>query len=210
MLPETITYLDYFGTVVFAITGCLVAARKQSDILAFMLLGLVTAVGGGTIRDILIGRFPVFWIENPHYILICAATAIMMFTGLHQLKRIKHYDFYLVWADAIGLSTFTIIGTHIALNAGISIAPSILLGVSTACFGSVIRDIISDENTLIMRNDIYMTASIIGSVTYIILTKLGFGTMAVYIAFAVCFVIRGLAIRFNLKLPGHKYFEKDI
>lgn len=209
MLPLTITYLDYFGTIVFAITGCLVAAKKQSDILAFILLGIATAVGGGTIRDILIGRLPVFWVNHPVYIIICILVAVMMFTGLHHLKRIRHYDFYLVWADAVGLATFTIIGTHIAINAEIQIVPALLLGVMTACFGSVVRDILSGEPTLIMRNDIYMTASLLGAITYSAMNALNMDQWAVFGGFSACFVTRGLGIHYGLKLPGHRYFENQ-
>lgn len=113
------------------------------------------------------------------------------------------------WADAIGLSTFTIIGTHIAMTSGIPIIPSILLGVSTACFGGVIRDLLSGHSTLIMRNDVYMTASIIGATVYIILVKMNMDAYAVIISFISSLSIRGLAIQYDLKLPGHKYFEND-
>lgn len=207
MLPETVIYLDYFGTIVFAMTGCLVAARRQSDVLAFILLGLVTAVGGGTLRDLLIGRTPIFWLTNQSYIVICIATAVMMFVGLHHLKRIKHYEFLLVWGDAVGLATFTIIGTHIALVNDIAFIPSILLGISTACFGGVIRDVISNESTLIFRNDIYMTACGVGAFVYAILYYMGLGISAIVVGFAITFLIRGIAIHYNLKLPGHKYFD---
>lgn len=187
----------------FAITGCLVAARKGSDILGFILLGLVTAVGGGTIRDMLIGRTPVFWIENPIYLFICVVVGVMMFVGLHHIKRIRHYEFMLVWADAIGIATFTVIGTYIAIDNGISFLPAILLGVSTACFGGLIRDLISQEETLIFRQDIYMTACIAGAGCLIITHGLGYQTLAASLGFAVTLIIRGLAILYGLRLPRH-------
>jgi len=207
MLPETITYLDYFGTVVFAITGCLIAARKQSDILAFILLGLVTAVGGGTLRDLLIGRTPVFWLTNEIYIMLCIGTALVMFVGLHHIQRIKHYKAFLLWSDAVGLATFTMIGTHIAVQADVGFVPAILLGVTTACFGGVIRDLLSNEVTLIFRNDIYMTACIAGSLVYIVTQHMGYETLAIPFGFLTCLTLRGLAIQYKLQLPGHKYFE---
>ena len=154
--------LDYFGTIVFAISGCIVAARKQSDILAFILLGLVTAVGGGTLRDLLIGRTPLFWLTNHTYLLICIVTAFIMFIGLQHIQKSRHYKFILLWSDAIGISTFSILGTHIALTSGIAPVPAILLGVSTACFGGILRDMLSHEVTLIFMRDIYMTACIAG------------------------------------------------
>jgi uncharacterized membrane protein YeiH len=205
MFPDAIIYLDYFGTVVFAITGCLVAAKRQSDVLAFILLGLVTAVGGGTIRDLLIGRTPVFWLMSETYILICIITGFMMFIGLHHIKRIRHYNFYLVWADAIGLATFTVIGTHIALTNDIAFVPSILLGVSTACFGGVIRDIIASEETLIFRNDIYMTACLLGALTYGSIYILEMPLVAIITGFLVTLMTRGAAIIYQLKLPSHKH-----
>lgn len=207
MLPEILIFLDYFGTIIFAITGCLVAARMQSDILGFILLGLVTAVGGGTIRDLLIGRTPVFWTINEIYIILCIGTALIMFIGLHHLTRIRHYKSFLLWSDAIGISTFTIIGTHIAIESGVGFVPSILLGVSTACFGGVLRDMLSNQTTLIFRNDIYMTACILGSVIYATLFHFGFDALAVPCGFISCFTLRALAIKYRLKLPMHKYFE---
>ena len=207
MLPETITYLDYFGTVVFAASGCLVAAKKQSDILAFILLGLITAVGGGTLRDLLIGRVPVFWIMDEIYLILTIATAVVMFVGLHHIERIRHYKSLLLWSDAVGISTFTIIGTHIAVQSGIGFVPAILLGVSTACFCGILRDMLSNEVTLIFRNDIYMTACIFGAVIYQLFYYAGYQSWAVPVAFIACFGVRGLAIRYRLKLPGHKYFQ---
>jgi len=207
MLPDMITYLDYFGTIVFAMTGCLVAARKQSDILAFILLGLLTAVGGGTLRDLLIGRTPVFWLIDEIYLLLTITTAVIMFIGLHHIERIRHYRSMLLWSDAVGISTFTIIGTHIAVQSGIGFVPAILLGVSTACFGGILRDVLSNEITLIFRNDIYMTACIFGSIIYQIFYYFGYETLAVPMAFLACFSVRGLAIRYRLKLPGHNYFR---
>lgn len=203
MITEFMTALDYFGTVVFAITGCLVAAKRGSDILAFVLLGFVTAVGGGTIRDVLMGRMPVFWVEGPIYLIICIVTGTMMFMGLQHMKRIKNYEFMLVWADAIGLATFTVIGTHIAISGGVPALPAILLGVSTACFGGLIRDLLSQEETLIFKKDIYMTACIIGAIIYIACYSLRLETLAVIGGFSSTFIIRGLAIHFHLKLPGH-------
>lgn len=207
MISEIITHLDYFGTIIFAATGCLVAAKRQSDILAFILLGLITAVGGGTIRDLLIGRTPIFWLVEQRYIILCIVTAFVMFISLHNIKRIKHYDIFLIWADAIGLATFTAIGTHIAVIHGIAFFPAILLGVSTACFGGMLRDIISGETTLLFRNDIYMTACIIGSLTYILMANLYFEEIAIIASFIVTFFVRALAITCQLKLPGYRYFD---
>jgi uncharacterized membrane protein YeiH len=209
MFPEAITYLDYFGTVVFAITGCLIAARKQSDILAFILLGLVTAVGGGTLRDLLIGRTPIFWLTNEIYILLCIGTALVMFVGLHHLNRIKHYKAFLLWSDAIGLATFTMIGTHIALESGVGFVPAILLGVTTACFGGVLRDLLSNEVTLIFRKDIYMTACIVGGMVYGGMVHYDI-PYAMISGFFVCLGLRGLAIQYRLQLPGHRYFDNEI
>ena len=200
-------FLDYFGTAVFAASGCVVAARKQSDILAFILLGLVTAVGGGTLRDLLIGRTPLFWLTNQTYIFICILTAFILFFGLQHIQKARHYKSMLLWSDAIGISTFTIIGTHIALTSGIGFIPAVLLGVSTACFGGILRDMLSHEVTLIFMRDIYMMACVAGSVVYILMFNNGFEPYAAPLGFLTCFTLRGLAILYNLKLPGHRYFE---
>jgi uncharacterized membrane protein YeiH len=210
MLPEAIIYMQYFGTIVLAVTGCLVAARKRGDILAFILFGLVTAVGGGTLRDLIIGRTPIFWVIDASYLIICVAVAFLMFRGLNHMRKIKHYEFYLVWADALGLATFTIVGTHIAIAADVSHIAAILLGVMSASFGGIIRDIIAGEETLILRQDIYMMAGIIGAAAYIIC--LDYTSIphnyAVYGCIALIFAVRGAAIQFNLKMPGHRYFEQ--
>lgn len=209
MLPEAIIYMQYFGTIVLAATGCLVAARKRGDILAFILFGLVTAVGGGTLRDLIIGRTPVFWVMDASYLIICVAVAFLMFRGLNQMRKIKHYEFYLVWADALGLATFTIVGTHIAIAAEVSHIAAILLGVMSASFGGIIRDIIAGEETLVLQKDIYMMAGIIGAAAYIICldyTNIPHA-YAVYGCIGLIFVIRGAAIQFKLKMPGHQYFE---
>ena len=209
MFSTPLMSLDYFGTIVFAMSGCIVAARRQSDILAFILLGLITAVGGGTLRDLLIGRTPLFWLTDHIYISICIITALVMFISLQHIQKSRHYKSMLLWSDAIGISTFTIIGTHIALTADIAMIPAVLLGVSTACFGGILRDMLSNEVTLIFMRDIYMTACIAGSVTYILLFNSDYTQFAAPLSFGVCFVLRALAIKYNLKLPGHKYFENE-
>lgn len=209
MFSPTMIFLDYFGTIVFAMSGCLVAARRQSDILAFILLGLLTAVGGGTLRDLLLGRTPIFWLTNEAYLVLCICTAFIMFIGLQKIQKAKHYKSMLLWSDAIGISTFTIIGTHIALSAGVGFVPAVLLGVCTACFGGVLRDMLSHEVTLIFMRDIYMTACIAGAIVYIILFESSYAAYAAPLGFLTCFGLRALAIKYNLKLPGHTYFENQ-
>ena len=185
--------LDMIGTIVFAITGCLVAARKKNDLVGFILLALVTGTGGGTLRDIILGRLPVFWVEAPIYLYLCVGTAAVMFV---IARRVEGWRQLLLWLDAVGLATFAVIGCSIALDAGAPPVVAWLMGVMTASFGGIIRDILSDEPTLVMRKEIYASAALLGAIAY-------WASGMIWVGVAAGFALRAVAIHYRLTLPGY-------
>lgn len=195
-------WLDCMGVVTFAVTGCLVAARRRVDLVGFALLATVTGVGGGTLRDMVLGRLPVFWVVQPLYLYLCLATAAVMFLAAHWIRR---KEGLVLWADAVGLAVFTLIGTRIGMAEGAAGAVCILMGIMTAAFGGILRDVLSAEPTLVMRKEIYITASFCGALACWSLDRAGVdGTVAALVSFTVTFGIRAAAIRYGLSLPGYR------
>jgi len=197
-----LTLFDYCGTAVFAITGCLVAARRGVDIIGFIWLATVTAIGGGTLRDLIIGR-DVFWVMQPLYLYLCLAVGVVMFFIAHWIHRHMHL---ILWFDAVGLALFAVIGTQIALNAGMNIPVCITMGIITATMGGVFRDLLAGEATLIFRREIYVTAAVLSSVTFLGLTLGGLAeTACVAIGVTAGFTLRAMALRYRLMLPGYDW-----
>lgn len=202
MVATFIGALDWLGLAVFAVTGALVASRKQMDIVGFALLAAVTGIGGGTVRDIVLGRFPVFWVEQPAYVGVCVAVAIVVFFTAHIPE--SRYRL-LLWLDAVGLSFFCIVGVQRAMDTGAGPAIAIIMGVITATFGGVIRDMLGGEIPVILRKEIYATAALAGSAAFAGLLQSGISPLAAAIAgFCACFAIRGLALHFGWSLPAYK------
>ncbi len=194
-------WLDFLGVAVFAATGALTASRKQLDIVGFMLLAAVTGIGGGTLRDLLIGR-PVFWIGQPVYIAVTTGVALLVFFTAHRLEsRFR----VLLWLDAMGLSLFCAMGADIALAQGTPASVAVLMGTMTATCGGLIRDIVCAEVPLVLRREIYVTAAALGALVFVGLSALGAGPDASLIAAAAaCFAIRGLALWHGWSLPAYR------
>jgi len=194
--------VDLFGTTVFAFSGALAAQRRQMDIFGIALVGLVTAVGGGSLRDALLGATPVFWVQRPMYILfvllgLCAAIP----AGLIQ-RRMKRSYYLLLVADAIGISAFTVIGAEKAMHYSTSALVLILMGTFTAVMGGVFRDIICNEIPLVLRKEIYATACIVGAAGFLALLHLGTGVGYAMLGGGLAtFAIRLMAVRYSLSLP---------
>lgn len=197
-------WLELIGVAVFAASGALTASRKQMDLGGFAVVATVAAIGGGTIRDLLLGAKPVYWVIDPVYPLTCAGVALLLFfTAPLFESRFRA----LLWADALGLSLFCATGTEIAIRGDASWGAAVLLGVITATFGGIIRDVLCGDIPLILRKEVYAAAALVGSSIYAILRYLGTEpAIATIAAFSVCFAVRGVAIRFGLSLPvyGHK------
>ncbi len=187
------------GVVVFAISGALTASRKQLDLGGFALIATVTAIGGGTLRDLLTGTRPVFWIVEPVYPVICATVAVaIFFTAPLFESRLRA----LLWADALGLALFCVTGSENALHQGVPPVAAIIMGVITATFGGIVRDVFCNEVPLILRREIYATAALAGAGIYVALRGLDADRLwASLIAFSICFLIRAVAISRGLSLP---------
>jgi len=191
--------LEMLGTAAFAITGALAASRKNMDIFGFFVLALMPAIGGGTIRDVIIDRTPVFWIDDNRYVIVALVAALVVYlTSWKPGSRRR----LLVWMDAIGLALFATLGTQISLAYETGPLVAVMLGVTTAVTGGMIRDIICVEIPLVLSGEIYATAAFVASVTYVGADYLGLHeSMAVGLAVALGFLVRALAIRFDWSLP---------
>ncbi|MDX2156691.1 MAG: trimeric intracellular cation channel family protein [Hyphomicrobiaceae bacterium] len=192
--------LDLLAAAVFAMTGALVASRKQMDIVGFMWLGIVTGVGGGTVRDVLLG-VPVFWIKAPAPVLACLAASVAVYFTAHLVH--SRYR-VILWLDAVGMALVTVAGTAKGLDAGAGPFVAAVMGVITAVVGGVIRDVLGQEPSIILRREIYVTASALGAAVYVLVIGLGQDRITSAIAgFLAAFVVRGLAIAFGWSLPTY-------
>jgi uncharacterized membrane protein YeiH len=192
--------LEIAGTAAFAISGALAASRKNMDIFGFCVLALMPAVGGGTVRDIIIDRVPVFWISDNRYIAVAIIAALVVyFTSYKPGSRRR----ILIWMDALGLALFAALGTEICLQHDTGPLVAIMLGVTTAVTGGMIRDIICNEIPLILSREIYATAAFVASVCYVLANEVGLGEQLVLVvAVSAGFATRALAIIYNWSLPS--------
>jgi uncharacterized membrane protein YeiH len=193
--------LEMLGTAAFAVSGALAASRKRMDIFGFCVLALMPAVGGGTIRDIIIDRVPVFWVSDNRYILVAIIAALIVFFAPHPKPGGRRQ--LLIWADALGLALFAALGTQISLAHDTGPLVAVMLGVVTAVTGGMIRDIICNEIPLILAREIYATAAFVASLTYVLVDRAGVGSSwSLGAGVAAGFAVRGLAIHYNWSLPS--------
>ena len=201
-MEQWIAWLDLCGVAVFAASGALTASRKQMDIVGFCLIATVTGIGGGTVRDLLLGQGAVYWITQPVYVLICIGVGVLMFFTAPYLE--SRYR-VLLWADAAGLALFCVTGAEKALEVTNSLPVSVIMGVMTATFGGIIRDVLCAEVPLILRKEIYATAGAAGALTYIALILLSVAPVWAQLAgFGTAFTIRAVGIAFGVSLPVYK------
>ena len=197
-LFRLVPFFDVLAVVVFAVSGALVASRKGMDVIGFMWLAVITGVGGGTVRDVIL-NVPVFWVQNPLHVYACLVTAVVMHF-VAPLAESRHR--VLLWLDAFGLALFTVAGTVKALDAGAPPLVGVVMGVVTGSVGGIIRDTLGHVPSVIMRREIYMTASVLGGCAYVLLSLLGVGRLpSMIVSFLVTFGVRGLALRFGWSLP---------
>jgi uncharacterized membrane protein YeiH len=197
--------IDILGTIAFAISGVLVAMNKRMDPFGVFIIAFVTAVGGGTLRDLLIGFTPVFWMMDMTFIYVITAAA---FTAIVFRNQIKHLRKSLFLFDTIGIGLYTVIGIEKGLNAGLHPLICIALGTMSACFGGVIRDILCNEIPVIFRKEVYATACIFGGITYFILRQFIVDQNLIFvIALSVVITARLLAVIFKISLPT--IYRKD-
>ncbi|MGB5190877.1 trimeric intracellular cation channel family protein [Robiginitalea sp.] len=192
--------VDILGTVAFAISGVLVAMEKRLDLFGVGIIALVTAIGGGTLRDMLIGNTPVTWTTTPLYMYLILATVIV--TILFQ-SRLKYLRTSLFLFDTIGIGFYTMIGINKGMEAGLEPLICITLGTITASFGGVIRDILCNEIPVIFRKEIYATACILGGAGYFLLRQTALPEGYAFLLGVVIVIgIRLAAVRYHIALPN--------
>ncbi|MBX3531374.1 MAG: trimeric intracellular cation channel family protein [Rhizobiaceae bacterium] len=196
-----ILVFDFAGIAVFAATGALAASRKQLDIVGFLFLASVTAIGGGTFRDLILGA-PVFWVVEPAYVIVCAAVAVVVYFTAHL---IEYRYIALLWFDAVGLAAYCVFGAWKGLTLTGSPTIGVVMGVLTATFGGVLRDLLANEPSVLLRPEIYVTAALAGSATFTVLTLAGAPLLAAALAgFLAAFLVRGGALRFGWSFPPYR------
>lgn len=196
----TIQLFNYAGIFVFAATGALAASRRQLDIMAFIFLAAVTGIGGGTLRDLILG-VPVFWVKDPASLLVCTAAAVVVYFTANLLE--SRYRL-LLWLDAVGLAAYSVMGAAKSLALGFDSTIAVVTGIMTATFGGILRDIISGEPSVVMRREIYVTAALAGSLVYIFLHGAAvMPEVAALAAALAAFTVRGGALYFGWYLPTY-------
>lgn len=194
-----ILFIDILGTIAFAISGVLTALNKRLDPFGILIIAFATAVGGGTLRDVLIDA-PVAWMRNLTYVYVIVGSTI--FAVIFR-KRLGYIRKSLFLFDTIGIALYTVVGVEKGIEAGFSPVICVALGTMTACFGGVLRDILCNEIPIIFRKEIYATACILGATAYFLMNETlipeGF---IVIIAGAIVIVVRLLAVYYNLSLPS--------
>ncbi|SDS00994.1 Uncharacterized membrane protein YeiH [Maribacter dokdonensis] len=192
--------IDILGTIAFAISGVLVAMDKRLDVFGVLIIAFVTAVGGGTLRDLLIGIKPVGWLNAPVHLLIIVVTVLLAIIFVKQLKYVRKSLFLF---DTIGIGLYTMVGIEKGLAADLLPVMCIALGTITACFGGVIRDILCNEIPVIFRKEIYATVCILGGLVYFVLIQFPIkDTIAYSLAILTIIIMRVLAVRFKISLPN--------
>lgn len=193
--------LDLIGVGVFAISGALAAAEKRLDILGFLLFGTVTGIGGGTLRDLLLHTGEVFWIGDTAYLWMCIGAGVATWFLAHLFVSLRRV---LLWADALGLALFSVLGTQKALAFDAPLLVAIGMGMMTATFGSLIRDGLLGRPPVLLEPDIYVTAAALGAVSYVALESQPWAReVALPLAVAAAFSLRAAAILFDLRLPKY-------
>ena len=198
-LGPVLEFLNLAGIAVFALSGALLAAEKKQTLVTFIFFAVVTGVGGGTMRDLLIGA-PVFWVGTNATLLICIGAAL----GVWTLSRKVIAEKALLWFDAVGLAAYATYGAAKALNYGVAPVPAFAMGVMTACVGGIIRDVLAGEPSILMRPELYVTAAALASGLFVIATLAGAPPLlAALVAGLMGFALRGAAIARGISLPAY-------
>ncbi len=202
MAVSLLTLLDYAGVALFAATGALAASRKQLDLIGFLFFAAATGVGGGTLRDLVLGQAPVFWVKDPTYLLVCAGVGIFLFLTAH---RVEWRYRLLIWLDAVGLAAYSVMGAAKGLAITGSPTIAIVTGTMTATFGGILRDLIANEPSILLRPEIYVTAALAGAAAFTATALLGLplpysSAAGIFTAFA----LRGGAIHHGWTLPRYR------
>ncbi|MEG3163273.1 trimeric intracellular cation channel family protein [Sphingomonas sp. PB2P19] len=200
ILPVAAPWADLAGLAVFAASGALAAAKRGQTAVTLAFFALITGVGGGTVRDLLIGA-PVFWVHDARAAAVCLAIAMLIWTTPERWWKDEALD----WFDAVGLAAYAVYGAAKAMRYGIPPVPAAVMGVVTACVGGIIRDMLAGEPSILMRPELYVTAAALSSATYVALVLIGVPTAwAAVIGASAGFALRAAAIRYHLALPAYR------
>jgi uncharacterized membrane protein YeiH len=197
---DALIVLDFFGIAVFAVSGALLAAERRLDFVTFVFFAAVTGVGGGTLRDLLIGA-PVFWVRTNATLLICIGAAIGVWFVRPGAMTRKAID----WFDAAGLAAYATYGSAKALGFGVAPVPAFAMGVLTACFGGIVRDVLAGEPTILMRKELYVTPAALAAGLFVGLNLIGAPLLvAAAVAIGLGFALRSGAMIWGWSLPAYR------
>ncbi|RJL06332.1 trimeric intracellular cation channel family protein [Paracoccus aestuarii] len=202
-LAALVTVLDYGSVLIFALTGALVASRAQLDPVGFVFMAALTAVGGGTLRDLILNREAVFWVANPSYVLMAAGAALVVFWTAHLLESRQRW---LVWLDSVALAVAVAAGAGVAMEMGSPPVIVVIMGIATGTFGGLMRDVVGNEVPLVFKQgELYLTAAFGGAVAAVVLVWLGLNRAEALIAGAVVvWVLRAGSLAFGWALPLYR------
>ena len=198
--PALISWLDLFGIAVFAASGALAAAQRQQTLVTFSFFALITGVGGGTVRDLLIGA-PVFWVQDWRFAATCMIMAGLVWVTPRNVWNARALD----WFDAVGIAIYAVFGTWKSLTLGVPMLPAMMMGVITACVGGIIRDVLAGEPSILLKPEIYVTAAALASGLFGLLLWGGLPVLvAAAISSAAGFALRAMAILKGWAIPAYK------
>ncbi|MGB5077995.1 MAG: trimeric intracellular cation channel family protein [Sphingorhabdus sp.] len=200
LAPALIAWLDLFGIAVFAASGALAAAQRGQTLVTFSFFALITGVGGGTVRDLLIGA-PVFWVHDWRFPATCLVTAGLVWVTPTGFWRPRALD----WFDAVGIAIYAVFGAWKSLTLGISLLPAMMMGVITACVGGIIRDVLAGEPSILLKPEIYVTAAALAAGLFVSLTWAGLPVLpAAILSAGAGFGLRAMAILKGWAIPGYR------
>ncbi|MDO4427773.1 MAG: trimeric intracellular cation channel family protein [Moraxella sp.] len=196
---DVIYVLDMIGVIACATAGTILAMKKNFDFFGCILVSMVGAIGGGTVRDVILDRHPLFWTQDLSYLIVITITSLLVQLFINHSHKL---DLPLKLFDAVGLSAFSVIGFGVAVKMGYAAPICVLMAVLTSIAGGIMRDMICNEIPLVLQKEIYISASVVGSLSFIVLTHFGVAkTLADFVMLVVIFIVRMLAIRFDWHLP---------
>ena len=200
LAPAVIAWLDLFGIAVFAASGALAAAQRGQTVVTFAFFALITGVGGGTVRDLLIGA-PVFWVQDWRFAATCMVTAGLVWVTPKNFWKPRALD----WFDAVGIAIYAVFGAWKSLTLGVPLLPAMMMGVITACVGGIIRDVLAGEPSILLKPEIYVTAAALASGLFGLLLWFGLPVLpAAIISAAAGFALRAMAILKGWAIPAYK------
>ena len=203
---EFLTVLFLIGITAEAMTGALAAGRERMDLFGVVIVACVTAIGGGSIRDVLLGHYPLIWVEHPSYLVLVALAAVIT---VIVAPIMQHFRVLFLGLDALGLAVFAIIGTRVALEMGHGVVIAVAAAVITGVFGGVMRDLLCDRVPLVFRQELYASIAILAALLFLGLTAAGVSeNWSAVITLVVGFGLRVAAIRFKLGLPVFDYYQE--